>query len=169
MVSRSKDRSGGAQTAVADKKCKRSSKPIPKRSAWKAVQVLEDVVSFTGGYNKAEASAKCISIRVGGKNHRFVELKKNNHWFLKGVGGPKILKGDLRCVHVLTVIRDTFNNWEEAETGTAVAEVPVKETAVAKITEVEMERRMEVEVDPMDEMDSLPSKEDEKHFARKKH
>jgi len=85
--------------------------------------------------------------------HRFVELKKNDHWFLKGVAGATALKGALSCVHVLSVIRDTFNNWEEAETATAVAE---------------MQCQKEEEVDPMDQIDLIPSNDHGKFFRKKK-
>ena len=162
MGSRSKNRSGGAQTAVAEKKCKRSSRSIQKRGAWKPVQEATDVVSFTGGYNHVESNAKCITLRVRGTNHRFVELKKNNHWFLKGVGGAKALKGDLSCVHVLNVIRDTFNYWEEAETKTGAQEIVHTPTAVAE------DREVEFEVDPMDQMDALPSQHNGKSFKSQK-
>ena len=78
---------------------------------WHHVDVKHDRVSVIGGYNPHSEAAACIQYQMPGNTvtHTFVALDKNATWFLKGVGGVNIRKGDLKPVHVLDMIRHTFN------------------------------------------------------------
>ena len=75
---------------------------------WKSVVVTEDVLIVTGGFNTRPEVAKSI-LYTTDTTHSYVELDKNSAWFLKGVGGPKTGKGDLKAVQVLQEIREKFS------------------------------------------------------------
>ena len=107
-------------------------------AAWRSVKLSHSVTTIQGGYSAQPQPAPCIEYGEGGVFHKFVALDKNAKWFLKGVGGAKACKGDLKPVRVLQIIRDTFNK------------APV--TAVA---ELEHPAAVAEEVDPMDAMEAL--------------
>ena len=107
------------------------------RGSWKPAGLRPGYVNVTGGFNKKLLAAASLQYQVGDTTHIFVELDKNADWFLKGVGGPKIKKGDLKPVKVLTAIRDKFAIASEVEVDTAVADA--------------------VAVDPMDVLDEIAS------------
>ena len=80
-----------------------------KRGTWKPVHVEETIV-VKGGFNTRPETAPIIRYQTSPTTVcRFVELDKNATWFLKGVGGAKTVKGDLKPVQVLQEIRQQFN------------------------------------------------------------
>ena len=107
------------------------------RGSWRPAGLRPGYVNVTGGFNKKLLAAASLQYKIGDTNHIFVELDKNADWFLKGVGGPKIKKGDLKPVNVLTAIRDKFAIASEVEVDTAVADA--------------------VAVDPMNALDEIAS------------
>ena len=114
---------------------------------WNPISVTCDSVIVRGGYNTSREPANSItlddSLQAPGAIRTFVELDKNARWFLKGVGGPKTLKGDLKSVEVLTMLRSKLKD-RIAAPGAAVA-APVLSDAVVEPT---------VDIDPMDELDA---------------
>ena len=78
------------------------------KSKWAPVSVEQGIVNIKGGYNKRGEAAQSIQYQVGGATHVLVELDKNAHWFLKGVGGPGVQKGALKPVHAMQLLRDRF-------------------------------------------------------------
>ena len=91
-------------------------------SKWKSVVVTEDVLIVTGGFNTRPEVAKSL-LYTTDTTHSYVELDKNSAWFLKGVGGPKTSKGDLKAVQVLQEIREKFVAATSGDSVTAVAEL----------------------------------------------
>ena len=110
---------------------------------------MQNVLTIRGGYNTRGGAAQSIQYKDGDTTLTFVELDKNSEWFLKGVGGLNIQKGDLKSVQVMQLIREWFcNKAMVADTDEAdilnLPEVP----AVAEGHNVGSKR-----VDPMDECD----------------
>ena len=99
-----------------------ASKP-GKRAAWKPVSVCAGHVTLNGGYMKHPELARSVEYTVRDTICTFVELDKNAKWFLHGVGGPTIVKGDLKAVRVILAIRDKLSQPTvvEEEEVTAVA------------------------------------------------
>ena len=75
-----------------------------KKEKWHAASTQRDRVGVKGGYNTKAEAAAALEYQVDGATHVYVELDKNAQWFLKGVGGPKARKGDLKAVKVLDLI-----------------------------------------------------------------
>jgi len=89
-------------------------------------------------------TVKSVPITMGLITFRFLQLDKNADWFLKGVGGGKCQKGDLKYVNVMEAIRVKFNQGEDFDDdGPAVAE---KNDACAATDDDESD-------DPMDALD----------------
>jgi hypothetical protein len=111
---------------------------------WRPVVVLESLVNVQGGYSTRDEAANSIQYQSGGTIHTYLELDKNAGWFLRGVGGETVRKGDLKTVAVMSFLRAEFGHKlnENLDEDTAVAEET--DTAVAE------------DVDPMDAMDDLP-------------
>ena len=82
---------------------------------WKPPTASDSLLIVTGGFNTKSEVAKSVRYTINDTTAHYVELDKNAQWFLKGVGGPKTYKGDLKAVNVISAIRD---KWSEA----AVAE-----------------------------------------------
>ena len=74
------------------------------------MELLERMVNIDGGYNTRGEPAKSIVYGVGKASHTFVALDKNAAWFLRGVAGPAVRKGDLKAVQVMQVIREKLNH-----------------------------------------------------------
>ena len=72
---------------------------------WKPVEIWTGVIGISGGFNRKPMSASCIEVQQGVETHRFVHLNTKTEWFLKGLGGPKTQKGELKAVNVVEVIR----------------------------------------------------------------
>ena len=72
---------------------------------------------------------------------------KNARWFLKGAGGPKAAKGDLKAVEVLVMLRGKLKDREAASRtrGAAVAAPFLPDAVVEPSTDI----------DPMDELDTI--------------
>ena len=131
------------------------STPLPASKSgsrqWHPVSVVPGLVNIKGGYNGRSLSARSIQYQIDGETHTFLELDKQAGWFLKGVGGPKVQKGDLKAVSVLTDLRHAFelhvgkdpDVGKEPDDDAAVADEP--EAAVAEGEDF----------DPMDAMDDL--------------
>jgi len=101
-----------AATAVAVK-CNTQMEPVAasmsnKRGNWKSVNVSGDFLIVTGGFNTKHEVVPSIRYQTGTITRHFVELDKNAMWFLKGAGGPKTSKGDLKAVQVLQEVRTKF-------------------------------------------------------------
>ena len=105
------------------------------------------LLSIKGGYNTRGEAAPCIQYKTGDITHTFVKLDKNAPWFLKGVGGPRIQKGDLKPVQVLGLLRETFDQkvWGEAH-----EEAKEQPSAVAG-----SHSEPDEDIDPMEAMDDL--------------
>ena len=108
---------------------------------WSPVTTLNSMVNIRGGYNTRGEPARSIEYTVGHTSHTFVALDKNATWFLKGVAGPAVRKGDLKAVQVMQVIREKLNQ----KLGLDDDNTAVADTARAE--------PRAVEVDPMDAMD----------------
>ena len=88
-------------TAVAATSLVPTAATIGKRGHWSPVEIFQSAVTIRGGFCKAPTIATTVDYRIGNTTHRFVEMDKNAAWFLKGVGGPKTRKGELKAVQVL--------------------------------------------------------------------
>lgn len=115
---------------------------------WNPISVTCDSVIVRGGYNTSREPANSItlddSLQAPGAIRTFVELDKNARWFLKGVGGPKTLKGDLKSVEVLTMLRSKLKD-RIAAPEAAVAAPDLSDAVVEPIADI----------DPMDELDDI--------------
>ena len=80
-----------------------------KPCKWRPVQVTQTLWNVSGGFSTGFLTVNSIDYTVGDTTHTFVQLDKNAPWFLKGVGGAKTKKGDLKAVQVLQDIRDRFH------------------------------------------------------------
>ena len=107
--------------AVHTKKC---IAPLSASRSWKSVSITQNTVTIQGGYSTRGEAAPTVQYKVGDTTQTFVELDKNASWFLKGVGGSKAKKGDLKAVEVMQVLRDAFKDKLDEVTGdnAAVAE-----------------------------------------------
>ena len=83
--------------------------PPGAKTNWRPVSLEQDMINVKGGYNTRGESGRIISYEIDKVTHVFVELDKNAEWFLKGVGGPEVQRGDLTVVGVATLLRETFN------------------------------------------------------------
>jgi len=125
------DESSYADCAVSDERTQPASqqpeqlKPLSqltKGRVWRHVTVQANCVTVRGGFNATFDMAPSVSYTTGKKKHNWVQLSKNATWFLKGVGGKSVRKGDLKAVNVLNVIRKRFHNAAGIEDITAVVE-----------------------------------------------
>ena len=125
------DESSDEECAVPDEPTQPSSqqpeqlKPLShlkKGCVWKRVSVRGNCINVGGGFSSTFDAAPSVSYTTGKDTHSFVMLCKNATWFLKGVGGKSVRKGDLKAVDVLNEIRKRFNKAAGIEDITAVAE-----------------------------------------------
>jgi len=136
-------------TAVADAK-DASSGSQTNRMGWRPVEVVYNCVNIKGGLNNTLLSANSIQYTDGDTVHLFVELEKNALWFLKGVAGPGVKKGDLKYVDVLNEIKAAFAKaYGEDDTDEASAAV-AGASAVADGSAV-----VDDDADPMDALASF--------------
>ena len=90
-----------------------------KAGTWRIACVQTNVISIQGGYSSVPSTATVVQTTQDGIVDTFVELDKNASWFVKGVGGTGVKKGDLKSVDVLSVIRRCFHDTDEPDiTGT---------------------------------------------------
>ena len=141
-------------------KRRRAPKPPISRTVqgsrkWHAIAIKHDRLSVRGGYNARPEAAACIQYQMGERLDTFVELDKNANWFLKGVGTVKTVKGDLKPVKVIDMIRHTFNMSlpGEADATTAVDASATAAVAVEGIAAVADSPAQDF--DPMDQMEEL--------------
>jgi hypothetical protein len=113
---------------------------------WHAVSVVESMVNVTGGFSSKGESARTIRYQTEDAIHTYLEMDKNAQWFLKGVGGSKVRKGDLKAVTAMMLVRQLFAKQlgEDLDEEPAVADGEGSSAPVGG------------EVDPMDAMDELP-------------
>jgi hypothetical protein len=113
--------------------------------------VKQSMVTITGGYNTRGEAGRSIQYNDGGTSRTFLEVDKNAAWFLKGVGGPKVQKGDLKAVVVITMLRKLFASHlcGDPDESTAVAEGHGSASICPDTAPGD-------EIDPMDAMDDLP-------------
>ena len=72
---------------------------------WHDVSVQEQI-TIKGGFSRKGEVAESIRYECeDGVTHTFVALHKEAMWFLKGVGGMSMKKGDLKVVNVLQMLR----------------------------------------------------------------
>ena len=114
---------GESQTAVA---AQSTTREVPfaaskgsKLGKWSPAGIIGGCVNVVGGWNKKPAIAHGVQYQMGKTMHTFVELDKNALWFLKGVGGGHVRKGDLKAVQILQEIRVRFNAACEGEAAVA--------------------------------------------------
>jgi len=120
---------------------------------WRPVEIMHSMVNIHGGYNTRGEPARSIEYTVGGTLHTFVALDKNAPWFLKGVGGSGVRKGDLKSVHVMQMMRHRLN----LKLGLTDDNTAVADTARAAVAEPHCDSQTtNADVDPMDAMDELP-------------
>lgn len=127
--------------------------PGSRRGKWQPVGVCRGVVCVTGGFNKTPCNVASVEYKVGNTTQVFVQLEKNSHWFLKGVGGPGAQKGDLKAVQVLEDIRHNFEKVTEAA---HAAESAVAGEGPAAVAEAKADSQaQDQDVDPMDALDEV--------------
>ena len=83
------------------------------RGKWKTVKVEQGLVNILGGFGVGFHNAASIDFSVGDgagcyTTHTYVLLDKNAQWFLKGAGGDKVQKGDVKAVKIIDTIRENF-------------------------------------------------------------
>ena len=80
------------------------------RGKWKTVKVEQGLVNILGGFGVGFHTAASIDFNVGddAETHTYVLLDKNAQWFLKGAGGDKVQKGDVKAVKIIDTIRENF-------------------------------------------------------------
>ena len=114
------------------------------------MSIVTGIVSIKGGYNTRGEAAQSIQYQIRDTTHLFVELDKNAPWFLKGVGGTKIQKGDLKPVKALELLRETLQQKLGEEPGAEAAVAGGQLSAVAAA-----QSEADEDIDPMDELDDL--------------
>lgn len=123
------------------------------KSRWAPVSVEQGIVNIKGGYNKRGEAAHSIQYQVGGATHVFVELDKNAHWFLKGVGGPGVQKGALKPVHAMQLLRDRFQQaLHDGPGGNEQLGAVETQENLSAVTGPLSESQETDDPDPMDEM-----------------
>ena len=124
--------------------------PSSDKGHWRPVSIESGIVRIKGGYNTRGEAAHSIQYQIHGTTHLFVELDKNAEWFLKGVGGPKVQKGDLKPVQVLELLREILDEKLEQEPDAEAAVAGGQLSAVAAA-----QSEADEDIDPMDQMDDL--------------
>ena len=119
------------------------SAPISGNGRWQPASVVLDRVSVTGGYNTRGEGGIGIEYQVDGTTHVFVELNKYAPWFVKGVGGARLRKTDLKPIQVMELLRDKYDDAGKGQF-----------SAVAG-SQSDSQEPVNEEVDPMHDMDDL--------------
>lgn len=123
------------------------------------MSIVTGIVNIKGGYNTRCETAHSIQYQIRDTTHLFVELDKNAAWFLKGVGGTKIQKGDLKPMKALELLREAFDRKigkPGTEAAVAVAEGQLSEVAEGQLSAVAgSQNEFDEDTDPMDQMDDL--------------
>ena len=97
------------------------------KKQWHPVVAVSSLLIIKGGFNTRGELATSVQYQVCDTVHTFVELDRKARWFLKGVGGTTVRKGDLTHVHALTMLRTVFVQAigdEDADANAAVADGP---------------------------------------------
>ena len=135
-----------------DEHVKKRLTPLAAKGNWRPVSLEQDIINVKGGYNTRGESGKIISYVIDKVPHVFVELDKNAPWFLKGVGGAKIQKGDLKPVLVMSLLRQMLQDKLDDEPG---AEAAGDQGHPAAVAESQSDSQDPPAVDPMEAMDAL--------------
>ena len=74
------------------------------------MKVEQGLVNILGGFGVGFHNAASIDVSVGDgagcyTTHTYVLLDKNAQWFLKGAGGDKVQKGDVKAVKIIDTTR----------------------------------------------------------------
>ena len=74
------------------------------------MKVEQGLVNILGGFGVGFHTAASIDFNVGddAETHTYVLLDKNAQWFLKGAGGDKVQKGDVKAVKIIDTIRENL-------------------------------------------------------------
>ena len=80
------------------------SAPSSDLKRWQPVYIEQGMLTKKGGYSTRGEQAQSIRYQDGDNTYAFVELDKNAQWFLKGVGGRSVRKGDLKPVQAMQFI-----------------------------------------------------------------
>ena len=126
------------------------SSPSSGTCKWQPVSTETGLVRIKGGYNTRGEAAEGIQYQIHDTTHQFVKLDKNAAWFLKGVGGTKVQKGDLKPVTVIELLHQTFDQKLEQEAGVEAAVAEGQLSTVA-----ESQNDADEDIDPMEQMDDL--------------
>jgi hypothetical protein len=136
-----------ADVAVADTSWVPTAATTGKRGHWSPVEIIQSAVTIKGGFCKTPTVATTIDYNIGTTTHRFVEMDKNAVWFLKGVGGPKTQKGELKAVQVLQEIREKFQR--------ACVDVPYGHDLAVVTGEEGDTQYQDADDDPMNALDDV--------------
>ena len=95
-------------------------RPLATSSAkWHDV-IVQEQITIKGGLNRKGEVAESIRYKCAdGATHTFVALHKEAMWFLKGVGGTSMKRGDLKVVNVLQMLRHKLSATDFAPLGAA--------------------------------------------------
>ena len=121
---------------------------------WKPVTLSESRVFIAGGFADKEMAADVKNIEVHGRSYKFVKLDKNALWFLRGVGGPKCAKGELRTVEVIELLRSTMR---DSDSDTISSEAADSQGNSQAAVAGDNSQQTQEDVDPMDALDELPA------------
>ena len=90
-------------SAVADALIKAVPASGANAHKWHTVNADDGAVAITGGWNGTQPFlGQCVQV----DKWKYVELNKQAAWFIKGVAGGKNLRGDLKQVKLLELIRE---------------------------------------------------------------
>ena len=124
------------------------------KQQWRPVVAVSSQIIINGGVSARGELATSIPYQVGDTVHEFVELDKNAQWFLKGVGGSTVRKGDLKHVHALAALRAAFMS--QAEDYDADANAESADVQLSAVAESQCDSHTPSnDIDPMYAMDDL--------------
>ena len=122
------------------------------------MNVDDGAVAITGGWNGTQPF---LGQSVQVDKWKYIELNKQAAWFIKGVAGGKNLRGDLKQVKLLELIREKMK---------LLHEEPLPDTAVAELGDAavaESQESQESIADPMEQLDEVkPIKDKGKSKAK---
>ena len=128
-------------------------RPLAATSAkWQDVSVQEQI-TIKGGLNRRGEVAESIRYKCAdGATHTFVALHKEAMWFLKGVGGTSMKRGDLKVVNVLQMLRHKLRQTDFAPLGAASSPAVAGSDSQSSVADT-----LDDDDDPMESMISIES------------
>ena len=119
---------------------------------WHDVSVQEQI-TIKGGLNRRGEVVESIRYKCAdGATHTFVALHKEAMWFLKGVGGISMRKGDLKVVNVLNMLRHKVKENDFAPLGAASSPAVAGSDSQSSVADT-----LDDDDDPMESMISIES------------